>query len=113
MMFKKGYASELCVLQVSTDILRLPGIVLTDQNASATSRACWRRTSGAASTLTTFSPTIGATRMIPSRCTDTGRANAPRFWCRASACELLDRAYVVDDQAAQALTDHASVYPYG
>jgi hypothetical protein len=36
MMFKRrDQASELCVLQVSTTVLPLPGVVISDQNAAS------------------------------------------------------------------------------
>jgi len=36
MLFKiKGKHAELCVLRISTDVLELPGVVVTDQNASS------------------------------------------------------------------------------
>ena len=108
MMFKRrDHASVLCVLRVSTDILRLPGVVLTDQNASSDYARLlapdqWRHLH--------FDDIFALDWRHPD-----DPIASHRYRSRKCAEVLVPRrvppsyligAYVVDDQARRALTNH-------
>jgi hypothetical protein len=108
MMFKRrDHASTLCVLRVSTDVLRLPGVVLTDQNASSDYARLlapdqWRHLPFD----DIFAPQwrhpddpIALYRHRSRKCAE---VLVPQ---RVPASHLIG-AYVVDDQASRALTSH-------
>ena len=85
MYSRKEKAAELCVLCVSLEVLRLPGVVITDKNAAEKlGRASSLHRNGACWTSIGFTRRIGATLRTNSNTTTGSPRNAPKSSCRTS-----------------------------
>jgi ssDNA thymidine ADP-ribosyltransferase, DarT len=79
-----SYHTDLCVLRISSSVLRLPGVIIADGNAASDYTSFWASPSGLAK--------VDKDTVFAEWWTDPNQfvaweikeLNAPRYWCRRS-----------------------------